>query len=148
MTVYDMIKAQLGAGVPFARHAGVVLVNVAHGEGAAELAQTETTINHIGSQHAGALFTLGETASGAAMAGAFADQILGIRPVAAEASIAYKKVAKGLISARARVSGSVDAHRAELAERGRVAFNVEVALHNADGVEVAAMTVKWDLRKL
>ena len=148
MNMLEMIKAQLGSAVPFARHAGVALGDVAAGEASAELPETATSINHIGTQHAGALFTLGETASGAAVAGAFADQILSLRPVAAEATIAYRKTAKGLITARAKVGGDIDAHRSALAEAGRVAFDVGVSMTDANGVEVAAMTVKWHLRKL
>lgn len=148
MTPYDMIKAQLGQSVPFARHAGVVLTDVGEGEGAAELAQSETTVNHIGTQHAGALFTLGETASGAAMAGAFAPVILSVRPVAANASIAYKKVAKGLIKANARIEGSPDELLARLEAEGRVSFDVRVSLVNEAGEEVAEMTVAWNLKKI
>jgi acyl-coenzyme A thioesterase PaaI-like protein len=47
----------------------------------------------LGTPHAGALFTLAETASGAAMAGGFAELILGLRPVAKESRIQYQKVA-------------------------------------------------------
>ncbi len=72
MTLYDVIREQISKTVPFARHAGVELVRIDDGVGEAELRQTETSVNHIGSQHAGALFTLGEAASGAAMAGALA----------------------------------------------------------------------------
>src|SRR5258706_7795561 len=69
---YETIRAQMAAAVPFARHVGIELVEIVPGKGVATLDETATSVNHIGSQHAGALFTLGETASGAAMAGAFA----------------------------------------------------------------------------
>ncbi|MEQ8934167.1 MAG: YiiD C-terminal domain-containing protein, partial [Amphiplicatus sp.] len=141
------IKAQLGEAVPFAKHTGVILTSVAAGEASAELAQTAASINHIGTQHAGALFTLGEAASGGAMAGAFADQILLIRPVASEATIAYKKIAKGAITAHAKIAGSVEAVRADLAAKGRVSFDVDIALINEEKIDVAIMKVKWDVRK-
>ncbi|MEE2692018.1 MAG: DUF4442 domain-containing protein [Pseudomonadota bacterium] len=148
MTIFETIRAQLGEAVPFAKHAGVILKSVAAGEASAELPQTPASINHIGTQHAGALFTLGEAASGGAMAGAFADQLLGIRPVAAEASIAYKKIAKGTIAAHAHIAAPVDTLRVMLAETGRVGFDVDVSLFNNEGVEVATMKVKWDVRKI
>jgi hypothetical protein len=50
------------------------------------------------------MFTLGEAASGAAMAGAIAPVILQMRPVAALAEIAFKKVAKGKLTAHATTS--------------------------------------------
>lgn len=148
MEPYDLIRAQLGESVPFARHAGVRLTLVASGEARAELDETAASVNHIGSQHAGALFTLGETASGAAMAGLFADRLLAIRPLATQATIAYRKVARGTIVAAARVAGDGAALRETLGRDGRVRFDVDVALIDAAGKEVAAMKVEWDVRAL
>jgi acyl-coenzyme A thioesterase PaaI-like protein len=148
MSPFDMIKAQLGDSVPFARHAGVKITDIAAGAASAELEETATSVNHIGSQHAGALFTLGETASGAAMAGLFADRLLGIRPVTTQSTIAYKKIAKGTITARARVDGDGEALRAALDRDGRVRFSLGVALANTAGAEVATMTVEWDVKKV
>lgn len=148
MTPFDMIKVQLGESVPFARHAGIALTLVADGAAEAELEETAHSVNHIGSQHAGALFTLGETASGAAMAGLFADRLLAIRPVTTQSSIAYKKIAKGKVTARARVEGDGPALKTALDRDGRVRFPVAVILTNAAGAEVASMTVEWDVKKL
>lgn len=148
MTVYDMIRAALGESVPFAKHAGVALTHVGAGEAAAALAQTATSINHVGAQHAGALFTLGETASGGAMAGAFAEQLSAIRPLVTQTTIAYRKLATGTIMAKAKLKGDPEALRATLAETGRVSFDVDVTLENQEAVEVAAMTVTWSLRKI
>ena len=71
MTPYDMIKAQLGTIVPFQNYVGVELLELADGTASAQLEQRDETTNHIKTQHAGAMFTLGEAASGAAMAAAF-----------------------------------------------------------------------------
>ena len=86
MTPYDMIKTHLDAAVPFATHVGVKLLEIADGTARAELDQRPETSNHIATQHAGAMFTLGEAASGAAVAGALAPVILQMRPVAATAN--------------------------------------------------------------
>jgi acyl-coenzyme A thioesterase PaaI-like protein len=145
MNMFQVIKEQFN--VPFATHAGVEITDVADGQGTARMPQTETSINHIGSQHAGALFTLGEAASGAAMAGAFAPVILEVRPIAGKAEITYTKVAKGMITAHARTM----LPGAELLEKlnadGKVAFDVTVNLTNADGDQVAQMTVAWHVKK-
>ncbi|MBY0420684.1 MAG: DUF4442 domain-containing protein [Parvularculaceae bacterium] len=148
MTPYDLIRAQLGENVPFARHAGIVLVEIGEGRSSARLDETPQSINHVGSQHAGALFTLGETASGAAMAGLFADRILAVRPLATQATIAYKKIARGTITALAAVAGDAAALRAALERDGRVRFDVDVSLADQRGVEVATMKVEWDVKKL
>ncbi|MEO0878083.1 MAG: YiiD C-terminal domain-containing protein [Pseudomonadota bacterium] len=147
MSPYDMIKDHLSKSVPFAAHTGVVLESVADGEGVARLEQSETSINHIASQHAGALFTLGETASGAALAGALAPVIMSARPVAAKAEIAYKKIAKGAITAHAKASQASNELLQTLEKDGRVSFDVHVDLQNADGESVAAMTVQWHVSK-
>lgn len=145
MNMFQVIKEQFN--VPFATHAGVEITDVADGQGAARMPQTDTSINHIGSQHAGALFTLGEAASGAAMAGAFAPVILEVRPIAGKAEIAYTKVAKGTITAHSRTLQP----SAELLEKlntdGKVAFDVAVDLTNTDGDPVAQMTVAWHIKK-
>ncbi len=148
MSPFDMIKSHLGENVPFARHAGVTITDVSEGAATAALDETAQSVNHIGSQHAGALFTLGETASGAAMAGLFADRLLAIRPLATQATIGYRKIAKGRIIAKAHVDGSAEALRAALDRDGRARFDVKVALENENGAEVATMTVEWDVKKL
>ncbi len=147
MSPFEIIREQLGKAVPFARHTGVALTRVAEGFARAELAQTAESINHIGTQHAGALFTLGEAASGGAMAGIFADRILNVRPIAGEAQIRYTRLAKGRIAAEARVEGTREALVAALERDGKVAFDVAVTLTDAEGKEVAAMRVSWTVKR-
>lgn len=81
MNPYDLIREQLGKAVPFANHVGVELIEVGDGIGVAALDQRPETSNHIQTQHAGAMFTLGEAASGAALAGAFGPMIFQARPL-------------------------------------------------------------------
>lgn len=147
MTPFEMIKAQMARAVPFASHAGIVLTAVGDGEGRAELPQTGTSVNHIGSQHAGALFTLGEAASGAAMAGAFAPVLLDIRPVAAEARIAYRRLARGRIVATAQTARPGAELLASLQAGGKVAFDVAVSLTDDAGAQVAEMSVSWHVSR-
>lgn len=146
MTPFEIIREQLGGAVPFARHAGVKLSHVEEGLARAELEQTATSSNHIGTQHAGALFTLGETASGGAMAGTFADRILSVRPIAGEAQIRYARLAKGRITAEARVAGARDALIAALERDKKVSFDVAVTMSDAEGKEVATMRVSWTVK--
>lgn len=140
---YDLIRRQLGGSVPFAKHVGVELVAIEKGRARAHLPSREQGMNHIGSQHAGALFALGETASGGAMAGAFASMLLEIRPVAADASIRYLAVAHGPIRAEAAIGGDVDGLLAGIMSDGKVRFPVEIAMFDESGTRVAEMTVSW-----
>ena len=87
------------------------------------------------------MFTLAETASGAAMAGGFAELILGLRPVAKESRIQYQKVAQGATRAEGRVPGDLAALKAQLKRRtARWRFPVEVDIFDADGTLAAQVT--------
>ena len=70
--------------------------------------RTDHLHNHVGSQHAGALFSAGEAASGAAFVGAFAERLGDITPLARSAEITYLKLAKGPITATGTLGGAKD----------------------------------------
>lgn len=148
MTPYDAIKAQLSAAVPFAAHVGIVLQDIGAGTATASLEQTPATSNHIATMHAGALFTLAEAASGAAMAGMFFERLAALRPVAASATIDYVKPAKGTITAQAAVERGREALFGALDAEGKVRFPVKVTMQDAEGREVARMSVDWHLAAL
>lgn len=143
MSPYEMIKSHLDSAVPFANHVGVRLEEIGDGTASATLEQREAVSNHIKSMHAGAMFTLGEAASGAAMAGALAPVILDMRPVAATGQIAFKKVALGTLTARARTSRPAAELMAEIESAGKVAFDVAVEITDSAGDVVVEMTVNW-----
>ena len=145
--LYDMIRNQLGQNVPFARHAGVEIDSVGKGRASAHLPFRPEGLNHIGTQHAAALFALAEAASGAAMAGAFAPMLLEIRPVAAQASIRYFTLAKGRVTAQATVEAEADTLLEAVRTEGKVRFPIVVTLKGEDGVEVGEMMVDWYVSK-
>lgn len=147
MTPYDMIKQHLDAAVPFARHVGVELLEIGDGTASAALEQREEVSNHIQSMHAGAMFTLAEAASGAALAGAFGPAILQLRPVAKTADIAFRKVALGRLIAQAHATETGDRLMATIEEAGKVAFDVKVDVRDAAGDTVVEMTVNWYVSK-
>lgn len=143
MTPYDMIKAQLSTIVPFQNHVGAELLEVGDGVATATLTQRDEISNHIKTVHAGAMFTLGEAASGAAMAGALAPVILQMRPVAANAKIAFTKIAHGTLLATARSAQNGAALMGQIKEDGKVAFDVTVDITDEAGDTVAEMVVNW-----
>ena len=143
MTPYDMIKAQLSTIVPFQNFVGATLLEVGDGIATAQLEQRDEITNHIQTMHAGAMFTLGEAASGAAMAGALAPVILEMRPVAATAGIAFKKIAKGTLTATAKTSRTGAELMQTIKDEGKVAFDVLVDISDAGGDTVVEMTVNW-----
>lgn len=144
--VFEMIRKQMGGTVPFARHVGVRLDEVGEGAAEAALGQREEVSNHLKTMHAGALFALGETASGAAMAGAFAPVIMQVRPVAANARIDYLRPARGEIRARARTEEDAGILRDRLKSEGVARFGVRVGMMDGSGTEVATMNVDWQVK--
>jgi len=143
MTPYDMIKAQLSTIVPFQNFVGAELLTVSDGLATAHLNPRDEVTNHIKTIHAGAMFTLGEAASGAAMAGALAPVILQMRPVAATANITFKKIAKGQLLATARTSRAGGDLMQAIKDEGKVTFDVAVDITDTSGDTVAQMTVNW-----
>jgi acyl-coenzyme A thioesterase PaaI-like protein len=102
--------------------------------------------NHIGGPHAGAMFTLAESASGAIVLAAFGDQLSRAVPLAVSAEIAYKKVALGPVTATATLGRPIADVVAELDEGRRPEFPVAVAITREDGAVTGEMTVVWTLR--
>src|SRR3954452_6440742 len=108
--------------VPFAGFLGLDITSVAAGEAVVVLPERDELKNHVGSQHAGALFTVAETASGAAFVGAFAERMGEITPLARSADINYEKIAKGPIEAAATLGLPKDEALATLDRDGKVEF--------------------------
>ncbi len=150
MTTLEQAAALLAA-VPFVR---TLAINVTEAgvepdgtvRAVAELPDQEIVHNHVGGPHAGALFTLGETASGAVVMAAFADQIGRAVPLTVRAEISYRKLARGPVRAVARLVGPVAPILAELEAGGRPEFAVHVEIERADGTVTAELTVVWTLR--
>lgn len=122
MTPFDALKAQLSAVVPFAAYVGVEITEISEGTATTILTQSQNTSNHIATMHAGALFTLAEAASGAAMAGMFLEHLAGLRPVAASSTIDYVKPARGRSRPMARSTGPNPRCSTRLIVRARCAF--------------------------
>jgi len=102
--------------------------------------------NHLGGPHAGAMFTLAESASGAIVLAAFGDQLSRAVPLAVRAEIGYGKLAMGEVTATAVLGRPVADVVAELDRGERPEFPVTVEIRRADGAVTGEMTVVWTLR--
>ncbi|MER7708574.1 DUF4442 domain-containing protein [Kitasatospora sp. NPDC097605] len=102
--------------------------------------------NHVGGPHAGAMFTLAESASGCIVLGAFGDQLSRAVPLAVSAEISYKKLAMGAVTATAVLGRPAAEIVAELDRGERPEFPVAVEITRADGAVTGVMTVLWTLR--
>jgi acyl-coenzyme A thioesterase PaaI-like protein len=144
---YEALRAGMQAAIPYNNHVGLEYVEVADGRSAVRLPDADNLKNHVGSQHAGALFSAGEAASGGAFVGAFAERLANVTPLARSASIDYLKLARGDVVATATLGAPAADLLAQLDSAGKVEFPVAVELTDADENVVARMTVDWHVRK-
>jgi uncharacterized protein (TIGR00369 family) len=143
---FDAIAKGMAMAVPFAAHLGLEITEVNAGEATVILPRRPEHNNHVGSQHAGALFTAAETASGAAFVGAFAVRMGDVVPLAKSAEIDYEKIANGPITAAAKLGIDAAEALATLDAEGKVEFPCEVELTDKDGNRVTTATVHWHVR--
>jgi uncharacterized protein (TIGR00369 family) len=146
VTDFEAIAQGMTQAVPFAGYLGLEITSITEGEAVVLLPERAELGNHVGSQHAGALFTVAETASGAAFVGAFVERMAEVTPLARSAEISYEKIAKGPIEARAKLGMPAEEALATLDAEGKVVFPCEVELTDASGLRVALATVHWHVR--
>lgn len=147
MTDFAAIAALMPQLVPFVATLEIAYDGLDAQRAVCVLRDQQRFHNHVGGLHAGAMFTLAETASGALVIGNFEDLVNGgVTPLAATATISYTRLAKGDVTATATLGRPAEEVRGELAETGRtVQFPVDVVLSTADG-ETGRMTISWALR--
>lgn len=146
MTDFDAIAQGMTQAVPFAGHLGLEIAKIEPGGATVRLPERDELNNHVGSQHAGALFTAAEAASGGAFVGAFAERMGEVTPLARRAEISYEKIAKGPIEARAKLGVPAEQALATLDAEGKVQFPCEIELFDGEGNRVASATVQWHVR--
>jgi len=143
---FDAIAKGMAVAVPYISHMGIEVTEMSEGAATAVLPDRPELHNHVGSQHAGALFGVAETASGAAFVGAFAVRMGDVTPLARSAEISYVKVARGAVEAKAKLGMPAAEALATLDQDGRVDFSVEVEMTDGEGDVVATATVDWNVR--
>ncbi|MFF7853666.1 DUF4442 domain-containing protein [Streptomyces sp. NPDC007904] len=142
MSIGDM----LAATVPMARTLNLQFLETTPERAVVALPDQGEYHNHVGGPHAGAMFTLGESASGAIVLAAFGDQLSRAVPLAVSAEIAYRKLAMGPVTATATLGRPAAEVVAELDEGRRPEFPVSIAIRREDGAVTGEMSVLWTLR--
>ncbi|MFE9097514.1 DUF4442 domain-containing protein [Streptomyces sp. NPDC007264] len=136
----------LAAAVPMVRTLKLEFVEVTPERAVLRLPDQPDYHNHLGGPHAGAMFTLAESASGAIVLTAFGDQLSRAVPLAVRADIDYKRLAMGPVTATATLGRPAADVVAELDEGRRPEFPVTVAIRREDGAVTGEMRVVWTLR--
>ncbi|KOU01785.1 hypothetical protein ADK86_11755 [Streptomyces sp. NRRL F-5755] len=140
------IGAMMAATVPMARTLNLDFTETTAERAVVRLPDQADYHNHVGGPHAGAMFTLAESASGAIVLAAFGDQLSRAVPLAVRAEIGYKKLAMGEVTATAEIGRPVADVIAELDAGERPEFPVNVAITREDGAVTGEMTIVWTLR--
>ncbi|MDX2646450.1 DUF4442 domain-containing protein [Streptomyces sp. NPDC001902] len=136
----------MAATVPMAATLSIEFLETTAERAVVRLPDQPAYHNHVGGPHAGAMFTLAETASGAVVLAAFADQLSRAVPLAVRAEIGYKKLAMGPVTATAQLGRPAADVIADLDKGERPEFPVTVALAREDGAVTGEMTIVWTLR--
>jgi acyl-coenzyme A thioesterase PaaI-like protein len=143
---FEAVRAGMEQAIPFNGHLGLKVVELSPGRGVVRLEDDARLRNHVGSQHAGALFSAGEAASGGAFVATFVERLGDVTPLAESAEIKYRRVARGPITATGTLSKDAEEIFEELESEGVVRFPVSVELTDGQDRTVAEMTVQWHVR--
>jgi uncharacterized protein (TIGR00369 family) len=145
----DTVRATMPTTVPFVGTLGIEYLELSTHDAVCRLPDDARFHNHIGGAHAGAMFTLAETASGALVLSNYGEMLGEVTPLAVEVTIRYLKVARGPVTATAHMASKADAVLATLKAGGRPEFHVEVELTTGEGDDrlvTGAVTVLWTLK--
>lgn len=147
VTDFEAIRESMPRLVPFVKTLGLEYLELSEGRAVLRLADQPAFHNHLGGPHAGAIFTLAESASGAVVIGSFEDLLSRVTPLAASAEIAYTKLQKGPVTAEALLGRPAAEVRRELDDTNRtVQFPVTVQMRDEAGDDTSRMTISWALR--
>jgi len=102
--------------------------------------------NHIGKPHAGAMFTLGESASGGVVVSELTPLLDRGTPLVVEITIRYLKIARGDITAVATMSKSAEEIEQILDDGGRPEWVVDIDLIDGTGTKTGSMTALWTIK--
>ena len=146
MTHIPAIAQVLAGSVPMIRTLNLEFVETDQRHAVLRLPDQPAFHNHIGGPHAGAMFTLAESASGAIVMGTFGGEVGRATTLAVRAEIDFRMVAMGPLTAEAALSRPASDVIAELDAGQRPEFSVVVTLRTDDGTVTGEMTIVWTLR--
>lgn len=140
------LAAFLTASVPMVRTLGIEYLEITPQRAVLRLPDGPDFRNHLAGPHAGAMFTLAESATGAVVIAAFGDQMHRATPLPVHAEIDFKKVARGAVTATAELGRPIADVLAELDAGRRPDVPVAVRIEREDGAVTGEMSVLWVLR--
>ncbi len=104
--------------------------------------------NHVGGPHAAAMFAAAESATGAAAIAAFGDLMDRAVLLPTTVTMDYLAIARGDLTATARIDADVDAARAQFEAGERPEFDIVCDITDADGQATGILRARWTLNAL
>jgi acyl-coenzyme A thioesterase PaaI-like protein len=139
------IKESLPSMVPMVGTLDLAFIELTADSAIMKLPDQPAFRNHLGGPHAGAMFTLGESASGALVLANFADRLESVVPLAVSAEIRYQSVAMGEVVAEARMLATPVDVLKSLDEGERPEFEIHIGF-TSSGRDTGHMSVTWTLK--
>lgn len=135
--------------IPMNATVGIRISDVGVGWATGECADKPPYRNHLGTIHAGVQFLLAEAVSGAAFAGAFAQQLGQAVPLIEKLETHYVGRARGDITARAEIDpATIPAAHGQFAEEGKGRLIVNVTVTDGEHKTVMQAVAHWYIRSV
>ncbi|MTE14569.1 YiiD C-terminal domain-containing protein [Nocardia aurantiaca] len=141
---YEYLRAVSQALVPFGGHVGTLVTEISRERAVVEIPAVEQVRNHMGTVHAGALFTAADIAGAAAFVGAAAERLYTVeRLVLRGGTASYRKPAQGRIRAVATVDQPELSVILAATESARFELSGKASLLDDNEVVVAKFTFDY-----
>lgn len=137
---FDGIRSLLSQAMPFTRTIGLEYGELSAERAVLRLPDRADLHNHVAGPHGGVAFTLADSAAGALTIAGFHDLFDRYTPFLAVATIRYRAVAKGDLTAEARLVQPNAEVRAQLEAAHKARFDVEITIRDASGEVKSEMT--------
>ena len=130
---------------PFNRHLKARLLEWTDEKALIEVRRIRRVRNHVGSIHAGALFTLGETCAGLVIIRNF--PFKKFRPLMSDVKVTYSKQARGNVTGEAIIPPADIARMHETIKQGEVpSIEVTTNIFNDQKEIIAVVTTLWQVK--
>lgn len=135
---YEALRSRSDSIVPFGKHVGTAIVALSADEAVVEIGGDRSGQNHMGTVHAGAIYTAADIAGAAAFVGAAATGLARVeRLVLRSATAAYRKPATGVLRTVAAVDKRELAPILAATTGGRHELTAKAWVYDSDEVVVA-----------
>jgi acyl-coenzyme A thioesterase PaaI-like protein len=119
-------------------------VGIQHDNRGLNLPFRSDNLNHIGTTHASAIFTLAESASGEALQNFFPEYVGKVIPVLRDSQIKFKKPTTEVVHAFSSVSDEdTQTFKTQLDKKGRALINVQIEVKDDSETVVCIGTFTW-----